>query len=163
MSVFFLKKYEDHLNLRDTEFKPIIDLFTDMLMIDVYFFCGMINAKIIPSEDVIEFTKTEMIMFSKELENNKLKLSKSNKKDKKLLVDHYNNLLDLPIEGGYIEKIWDALEIIDITLGDVVLLFSMIRGKILANLEGCVNMLKAISIVMSDELKRRESNKQLLS
>lgn len=163
MQTFFKEKYEDRLDLKNTEFEPLIDLFSDMLAVDVYLFTGLIKTKIIPSEMTTDFLEIEKELLSQELEKNPRRKSKRNKFDEKLLIDHFNELLDTPIKGGYIEKIWEVLDTIDTTLGDVAVLFALIRANILSNLDGAVNITSALGKVMAEDLQRREVNKKLLS
>jgi len=142
--------------------KPVIDLLTDMLVIDVYFYCVIIRSNLLMNLELyngekIDLTTIEFEILNDELKKNNLKTFKLNKKDKKMIIDHYNYLLDLPHDQSDLKRIDEEIMDLNIPIDIILLMLSKIRINILASTEKASILARAVEIVGKNELKWRQS------
>ena len=156
MSIYFKERCgdcEEFLKLKSMGLDPVFNLFKDMLMIDVYLITGLIKSQILTKIPTMEMIELEPKIAKEELENCTNRENKRNKKEEKLLIKHYYNILNDPKN---LEKTWDAIKKTNGSIRDLLIFFFVVRGKIICHLDNPINMTMAIFKIGESEIKNKK-------
>jgi hypothetical protein len=146
--------------LQPENLKPLLDKFNDLLAIDVYFYTGLLKTKLLTESGAYELVEIESEAMEEIINNNPTNhnnFKKKNKKGLKLLIDHYNNLFSTPIDKSDYKVLYDAMWDLEVDIGQIYILLSVIHVIIPLTMKGGINLIKASEKVFNAEQRRREA------
>jgi len=166
MNQYFIEKYKQPEIIETIAnpplikgMKPLLDKFNDLLAIDVYFYTGMLKTNLICETGHYTIVDVELEIMNDLINSNPTthkNFKKKNKKGLRLLIEHYNNLLDVPSDKSVYSGLYDTMWDLDVDIGHIYLLLAIIHVTIALNMESGINLIKATDKVFKDEIESKD-------
>jgi len=157
MNHYFVEKFKTPPGLETPSNKVLLDKFESLLVVDVYLYTAMLKSKLIefiPFELYFEVEKLVLEDITEQYQKTNKKM-KRNKEAEKLLIEHYNNLLDVPFDKSVFNEVHEIFWDLDVPISELLILLVIIHTTIAFTIKDGINLINALSKVFNDEYDSR--------